>query len=99
MKKNSTKDFFCILCAAHSIYRYFEYDTSFGDVAQLVEQGPFKAKVAGSSPAISTISKPKTSSRGSFFAFFSLFDTIRPKIDIFPNLYFYGTLRCYHQIR
>ncbi len=27
----------------------------FGDVAQLVEQGPFKAKVPGSNPGISTI--------------------------------------------
>gem|GEM_PF-6991203 len=29
----------------------------FGDVAQLVEQRPFKAKVPGSSPGISTISQ------------------------------------------
>ncbi len=30
-------------------------NTDFGIVAQLVEQGPFKAKVAGSSPANPTI--------------------------------------------
>ena len=49
MKINSTKYFFFILYAAS---RYF------GDVAQLVEQGPFKAKVPGSSPGISTMKTP-----------------------------------------
>ena len=46
MKINSTKFHFFILYAR---------TTYFGDVAQLVEQGPFKAKVPGSNPGISTI--------------------------------------------
>ena len=45
MKINSTKLSFCILSR-----QLMEY----GNVAQLVEQGPFKAKVPGSSPGIPT---------------------------------------------
>jgi hypothetical protein len=40
---------------------------SFGDVAQLVEQGPFKAKVPGSSPGISTMKNQKLIRKNEFF--------------------------------
>ena len=36
------------------LFVYYQPTLIFGDVAQLVEQRPFKAKVPGSSPGIST---------------------------------------------
>ena len=57
MKKNSTNIWFCILSARTTEYignRPVFPNSNFGNVAQLVEQRPFKAKVPGSSPGIPT---------------------------------------------
>ena len=52
----------------------------YGNVAQLVEQRPFKAMVPGSNPGVPTIKNSKiTSEEWFFFDFFSLFHTIRSK--------------------
>ena len=40
----------------------------FGNVAQLVEQGPFKAKVPGSSPGIPTILSRKATRKWGFLS-------------------------------
>ena len=63
VKKNSTNFSFCIL--SHHFQEKYHY---FGNVAQLVEQGPFKAKVAGSSPAIPTICHEKTPTQVGFLS-------------------------------
>ena len=62
MKKNSTNIWFCILSARTTEYignRPVFPNSNFGNVAQLVEQRPFKAKVPGSSPGIPTICHKK----------------------------------------
>ena len=65
-KKIRQRKFFVYYAPASEKYRYF------GNVAQLVEQGPFKAKVPGSSPGIPTMWKLKTHSLRMGFLFSQL---------------------------
>ncbi len=83
MKKNSTKIDFCILSRHQYSYDKFQSPLYalcslcnlhyLGNVAQLVEQRPFKAKVPGSSPGIPTTWFPKSSRILEDFLLFFMF--------------------------